>query len=335
METTRMIGRQDEEADGIEPESSANLFTGIELQEEEVTGKKRDLSGKLPIIGVLFTAFLLLFLGFSSTQRLSDSSVTYSTAKYGSWGIFEIEHEDLKPILGIKLHPEDHENRPARTITYRWTISSDHRSPDGVKKKVYLVNGQFPGPTIECRSGDRLIVHVTNKLNAESLSVHWHGLHMRNANSMDGATGITQCPIPEGTTFTYDFKVDGNQSGTFWWHAHSQVQRGDGMYGGLVVHKPFEKKVDVDELDYDQDMLLMVGDWYHRPAEEVLSWYMSSRGFGNEPVPDSLLINGAGRFQCSMAVPARPVDCRQTKANEMPSILREHSSTRLRVVNTG
>jgi FtsP/CotA-like multicopper oxidase with cupredoxin domain len=99
---------------------------------------------------------------------------------------------------------------------------------------------------------------------------------------MDGAVGFTQCPISNGTTFTYGFDVDEDQSGTFWWHAHSQVQRGDGMYGGLVIHQPSavdrEKAIESNE----KEVLLLIGDWYHRSADEVLSWYMSTRGFGNE-----------------------------------------------------
>jgi FtsP/CotA-like multicopper oxidase with cupredoxin domain len=37
---------------------------------------------------------------------------------------------------------------------------------------------QFPGPTVEARSGDILQIEVFN-LAEESVSLHWHGLHMR------------------------------------------------------------------------------------------------------------------------------------------------------------
>ncbi len=37
---------------------------------------------------------------------------------------------------------------------------------------------QFPGPTIEARSGDILEITVLNFLD-EGVSLHWHGLHMR------------------------------------------------------------------------------------------------------------------------------------------------------------
>lgn len=38
--------------------------------------------------------------------------------------------------------------------------------------------GQFPGPTVEARSGDVLEIEVLN-LSGEDISMHWHGLYMR------------------------------------------------------------------------------------------------------------------------------------------------------------
>lgn len=282
---------QDEITEEFESDPSANLLSDVESQEpKEYEGvASHDRSAKLRTIGVIFAIFFLLFLSISSIKRLSYSRVIYFSANREPWGMDDIETGSQERTLGIKLHPQHHENRPAKTITHRWAITSGYRSPDGVKKKVYLVNGEFPGPTIECRSGDRLVIHVENELESEGISIHWHGLYMRNANSMDGAVGITQCPIPGGKSFTYNFEVDENQSGTFWWHAHSEVQRGDGMYGGLVVHKPVEQKTEADKFKYDQDVLLLIEDWYHRSSEEVLEWYMSPRGFGNEVSPSIFL----------------------------------------------
>jgi FtsP/CotA-like multicopper oxidase with cupredoxin domain len=31
-------------------------------------------------------------------------------------------------------------------------------APDGFARKVMTVNGQFPGPTIRCKQGDRLVI---------------------------------------------------------------------------------------------------------------------------------------------------------------------------------
>ena len=39
--------------------------------------------------------------------------------------------------------------------------------------------GEFPGPVIEARSGDEIVVEVHNGLDDEDIAIHWHGLSMR------------------------------------------------------------------------------------------------------------------------------------------------------------
>ena len=127
---------------------------------------------------------------------------------------------------------------------------------------------------------------------------------------MDGAIGVTQCGIQPGHSFWYNFTISETQSGTFWYHAHCTVQRADGLYGGLIVHRPVSvvrpptspnvrgllvKHQDLkgDEgsvpdsvkYSYDKEILLMIGDWYHRTAKDVASWYLwwGSRGYEVSP----------------------------------------------------
>ncbi|KAM3430332.1 hypothetical protein MY4824_007744 [Beauveria thailandica] len=235
--------------------------------------------------------------------------------------------------VAIPLHPQLHMNRDVETLHLDWVITTGIRSPDGVQKRVYLVNGEFPGPTIEARSGDRITVTVRNRLSDEALSLHWHGLRLRGNNTMDGAVGITQCPIPSGEDFVYDFNIGAEEHGTFWWHSHHKVQRGDGLFGGLIVHPPRHQALPQD--DYD-DVLLMIGDWFHQPQADVLEWYAGWTSLGDEPVPDSLQINGHGRFDCGMEMPAFPLNCTERSVAEMMPILpRKTAKTRLRMVNVG
>jgi FtsP/CotA-like multicopper oxidase with cupredoxin domain len=109
---------------------------------------------------------------------------------------------------------------------------------------------------------------------------------------MDGAVGISQCPVLSGERFIYNLTIPADQSGTFWYHAHSGVSRADGLYGGLVVHAPASKPNargltsrrgdTLHRYTYDRELLLLIGDWYHRPAGDVLEWYMDPGNFGNE-----------------------------------------------------
>jgi iron transport multicopper oxidase len=50
-------------------------------------------------------------------------------------------------------------------------------------------------------------VNVYNGLGNQSTSIHWHGFHQNGTSEMDGAVGFSQCPIPPGHSFTYDFNV--------------------------------------------------------------------------------------------------------------------------------
>ncbi|PGH00992.1 hypothetical protein AJ79_08056 [Helicocarpus griseus UAMH5409] len=282
------------------------------------------LATSLRVLGIPGFAGYLPVVFSSSDERVLDSFLLSATDE---------------------LQPEAHIYRAETTIRLNWTVTAGYLRPDGVRKRVYLINGAFPAPIIEARSGDRLIINVTNDLKDQGVTLHWHGLHMRDANRMDGTTGVTQCAVTPGDSFLYDFTISESQSGTYWYHAHSGLQRADGLYGGLVIHRPALRPVrgiryrhaesDILKYNYQKEILLLVGDWYHRPADEVLKWYMRAGSYGNEPVPDSLLINGVGRFDCAMAVPARPVDCSEDE-HLIPQLTIDPSySYRVRVVNTG
>lgn len=143
-----------------------------------------------------------------------------------------------------------------------------------------ITQGEFPGPLIEARSGDELVIEVHNGLQTEDTAIHWHGLEMRGTNEMDGVTGLTQSPISPGESFVYRFKISEDQAGTFWYHAHSELQRADGLYGALIV---YEASAAIPEkLQYEEDIALMIGDWYHRSASQVLEYYTHWTNFGNE-----------------------------------------------------
>ena len=93
--------------------------------------------------------------------------------------------------------------------------------PDGVAKEATLFNGQYPGPLLEACWGDQVVVSITNYLEDEGTTVHWHGLRQLYTNDMDGVP-VTQCPIARNRTFTYKFRA--LQYGTSWWHSHYSLQ---------------------------------------------------------------------------------------------------------------
>uniref|UniRef100_A0A1X7TWN3 Plastocyanin-like domain-containing protein n=1 Tax=Amphimedon queenslandica TaxID=400682 RepID=A0A1X7TWN3_AMPQE len=65
---------------------------------------------------------------------------------------------------------------------------------DGYTFRSFIaVNGRIPGPTLIVTEGQLVKVNVINRLASESVSVHWHGMHQRNSNWMDGVEHVTQC----------------------------------------------------------------------------------------------------------------------------------------------
>jgi iron transport multicopper oxidase len=94
------------------------------------------------------------------------------------------------------------------TRVYNFTAGWVTTNPDGQFDRATIgINGQWPLPRIEANVGDRVLVHLTNDLGNQSTSIHFHGLFMNGTNHMDGVAAVTQCPVPPGSTFTYDFNV--------------------------------------------------------------------------------------------------------------------------------
>ncbi|KAI9572572.1 multi-copper oxidase laccase-like protein [Boletus coccyginus] len=236
---------------------------------------------KLYVVGgvvvVVVALALGLGLGLGLKKKSSSNYVTTNSTFL------------LDPSFGITSTPT--------TRYHEWVVEEMSGAPDGFERTVLVVNGQFPGPLIEVNSGDELVVNVFNKM-SNGTTIHWHGQLQNGTNYMDGTTGITQCPIPPGMNFTYQFTINFNQYGTFWWHAHASTQYTDGIYGPLVIHSPNEPIYG----SYDREALVILSDWYHDMSSGLLTQYLSTAGIdgsnydgsnpGAEPPPDNGLING-------------------------------------------
>ncbi|KAL6309474.1 multicopper oxidase [Sparassis latifolia] len=184
-------------------------------------------------------------------------------------------------------------NEETTTRYYNWTVTQATGAPDGFSKPMLVVNGIFPGPTIEANEGDRIVVNVTNMM-PNATTLHWHGLYQRGTPYYDGTIGITQCGIPPGQSMVYNYTV-ANWTGSTWWHAHSATQYSDGIVGALVVHSKNESVP-----SYDGDLALQLSDLYHVFSPIALQEYFTPGGLagipGTEPVPDGGTINGIGQY---------------------------------------
>lgn len=130
---------------------------------------------------------------------------------------------------------------------------------------AWTYGGSVPGPQLRVRQGERVRVHVTNKLDVPT-TVHWHGVRLPNA--MDGVPHLTQAPIEPGGQFVYEF--DALDAGTYWYHSHfqSSEQLDRGLYGTLIVE---ERR----PLQVHRDVTWVLDDWRITASGQV------SETFGN------------------------------------------------------
>ena len=225
---------------------------------------------------------------------------------------------------------------------YNFTISRGVLAPDGYQRSLIMINGAFPGPPIEVNWGDTIQVTVNNNIfgPSEGTAIHWHGFLQHKSQWMDGVSGITQCPIAPGKSFTYSFKAE--LYGTTWYHAHYSAQYSDGVFGRrsrifnsfkanktsgpLIVHGPKNVAYDIDIGP------ITLSDYYHVPYEATVFQVTMPQRSPPNPTSDNNLINGKGNFDCSKA-PAG-VNC-TSDAGMSKFSFTSGKRHRLRLINTG
>jgi len=149
--------------------------------------------------------------------------------------------------------------------------------------KIYVVNGQFPGPTLDVTDGDTVVVRVVNRLD-HGLTIHWHGVRQLRSCWADGAGYVTECPIPPGGDHTYRFNLTG-QVGTLWWHAHVTCLRA--TINGAIVVRPKDGRYPFPTPAGDVPVL--IGEWWQLDLVE-LDRRMADGNFDDNPL--SATING-------------------------------------------
>ncbi|HEX7073288.1 MAG TPA: copper resistance system multicopper oxidase, partial [Hyphomicrobiaceae bacterium] len=133
------------------------------------------------------------------------------------------------------------------------------------------VNGSLPAPLIRLREGQNVRIAVTNDLD-EDTSIHWHGILL--PFQMDGVPGISFPGIRPRETFVYEFPV--RQSGTYWYHSHSNLQEAVGHYGPLIFDP-----ASPDPVQYDREHVLVLSDWSFLHPHEILRKLKAEPGYFN------------------------------------------------------
>lgn len=141
---------------------------------------------------------------------------------------------------------------------FNLTIDKINVNITGKPAVATAVNSMITGPTLRWKEDDEITINVTNNL-AEDTSIHWHGIIL--PTHMDGVPGISFNGIKPGTTFTYKFRVV--QSGTYWYHSHSEFQEQTGIYGAIVI----EPKKEI--LEYDREYVISLSDWSDEKPDSI------------------------------------------------------------------
>ncbi|KAK0202637.1 laccase [Desarmillaria ectypa] len=198
----------------------------------------------------------------------------------------------------------------AADVNINFDIANSVVAPDGFDRAGVIVNGVFPGSLIQAHKDD--VLHITT----QQLSYRPH-YEAQLFNSLarfrplprtdvgvlypsrsylelpNLAAFVNQCPVAPAHSYTYDIPLNG-QPGTFWYHSHFASQYVDGLRGPLVIYDPDDPYLDMYDVD-NADTVITLADWYHNPSVGLSDTYLRVKPF-HEPIPDSGLINGKGRY---------------------------------------
>ncbi|MBA0687840.1 hypothetical protein Goari_015341, partial [Gossypium aridum] len=180
------------------------------------------------------------------------------------------------------------------TRHYKFNIKMQNVTRLCQTKSIVTVNGQFPGPRIIAREGDRLLIKVVNHVQY-NVTIHWHGIRQLRSGWADGPAYVTQCPIQTGQSYVYNFTITG-QRGTLFWHAHISWLRAT-LYGPIVIlpkrhaSYPFPQPF--------KEFPIVLGEWWKADTETIINQAMATGGAPN--ISDAFTINGlpGPSYNCS------------------------------------
>ena len=174
----------------------------------------------------------------------------------------------------------------------------------GNKTATMGYNGNFLGPTIRVRNGQRFRINVNNRL-PEVTTLHWHGLHV--PAQWDG--GPRQ-PIPAGTTWNPDFTIN-QEAATLWYHPHAMGLTGEQVYYGLaglfLIEDEVSDGLDIPKTYGVDDIPLVIQDRRFFKNGQF-AYAQNMHDVMNGVIGNTLLVNGA--LQPALTVPPGQVRLR-------------------------
>ncbi|KAG0486631.1 hypothetical protein HPP92_008726 [Vanilla planifolia] len=184
--------------------------------------------------------------------------------------------------------------------SFDWNVAYMKAAPLGVEQQVISINGKFPGPIVNVTTNWNVAVNVLNSLD-EPLLITWDGVQQRKNSWQDGVLG-TNCPIPVGWNWTYQFQVK-DQIGSFFYFPSINLQRAAGGYGGFTINNRVIIPVPFDTPH--GDITLFIGDWFNKNHTDLRKELDQGKALG---VPDGVLINGKGPYRYNNTIVPAGID---------------------------
>ncbi|VFQ75280.1 unnamed protein product [Cuscuta campestris] len=169
---------------------------------------------------------------------------------------------------------------------YEFTATYGTKSLLGFPQEVILINGQFPGPTLNTTTNDNIVLNLINKLD-QPLLLTWNGIKQRKNSWQDGVLG-TNCPIPPNSNYTYVFQTK-DQIGSYTYFPSTGMQKAYGGFGAININQ--RSVIAVPYPKPDADYTLLIGDWWKYKNHKEMQYKLDS-GKPLLPFPNALLING-------------------------------------------
>jgi hypothetical protein len=193
-------------------------------------------------------------------------------------------------------------NHAARDAVYfEIHLTAGKVNPTGTGfRDAILINGTFTGPTLHVERGDNVEFLVRNYLR-EDTSIHFHGIAQGVSPWADGTPGVSQRPIRPGASYLYRWQAE--ESGVFFYHAHSRGQLMDGMYGAIIINPSDDEETPFRMLSRDSDdwekmrhaerkmQTLMISDWSQYNFKDFMK--VEERANIDYTCMDAIIVNGA------------------------------------------
>lgn len=230
-------------------------------------------------------------------QKMEMKMSKKDTSEKDAKSMEMMNHESENNVEIVKRNQEERElaippllkpdSETKSEVTY--TLVAQEGESDfleGKKTKTLGYNGNFLGPVLRVRDGQKVTINTENKLNTDT-SFHWHGLKI--PSDVDG--GPHQ-PVKPNETKKIDFTVD-QEASTLWFHPHpdgkTAKQVYDGLAGVLLVEDENSDKLDIPKIYGKNDIPVIVQDRFLDDSNQF-NYEADRNEDGTQG--DTLLVNG-------------------------------------------